>query len=277
VPFELRRDLRSWAFLALERLATCVTDRLVCVGETFRQQVAGWGIAPGAKLVTIYSGLDFDAYVPRQSVAETKRELALEDAWPIIGCVGRLSEQKAQHYLVEAVAHLREKYPSLRLVLVGDGPCRAALEATTHNRQCATLVSFLGERDGIADLLPVFDLYAMSSRWEGVGRAMTEAMLCGLPIVACDVDGVRELIVDGQTGLLVPPRDPRALAAAIDRLASDREFARRLSAAARDKARTLMKAERMIDDLQRLYAELLGSVDRRRQPAVERADREQKA
>jgi glycosyltransferase involved in cell wall biosynthesis len=256
-PFELGRGLRTRAFLTLERLAARVTHRLVCVGETFRQQVAGWGIAPADKLVTIYSGVDFSALAPRRSPADTRRLLGFEDGWPIIGSVGRLTEQKALHYLIEAVARLRPTYPRIRLVLVGDGPLRSTLEATASQLGCEATVAFLGERSDVPDLLPVFDVYAMSSRWEGVGRALTEAMLCGRPVVATNVGGVRELVVEGQTGVVAPPRDAAALAAAIDRVVLDPDLARRLGAAGRARARALMSADGMVADLLRLYADLL--------------------
>jgi glycosyltransferase involved in cell wall biosynthesis len=253
----LGRDLRTGVFLGLERAAARVTDRLVCVGEAFRQQVAGWRIAPAAKLVTIYSGHDFTALVPRRSVGEMRADLGLEDAGPIIGSVGRLTEAKALEILIEAVGTLRHRHPGIRLVLVGDGPLRDALEATAQRLGCGATVRFLGERDDVADLLPIFDVYAMSSRWEGVGRAMTEAMLSGRPVVATDVGGVRELVVDRQTGLVRPAGDPRALAEAIDLVASDRVLARRLGEAGRARARELMSGERMIADLLQLYETLL--------------------
>jgi glycosyltransferase involved in cell wall biosynthesis len=257
VPFELGRDLRSGAFLMLERLAARASDRIICVGETFRRQLASWRLAPEAKLVTVYSGLEFDAYVPRRGMTEVRDELGFDGAWPIVGSVGRLCDQKAQHYLVEAVARLRTTYPRIRLVLVGDGPLRPRLEAMVRQLGCADVVHFLGERDDVPDLLPVFDVYAMSSRWEGLGRATSEAMLCGRPVVATDVDGVRELIVHRQTGLLVPPRDPAALAAGIGCLVADRDLAGRLAVTAEHKVRALLSAERMVADLRRLYDGLL--------------------
>jgi len=272
-PFQLGPDTRTRVFLTLERLVGRVTDRLVCVGETFRRQVAGWGIAPEAKLTTIYSGHDFGALTPQRGVDETKAALGLAEAWPIVGTVARLTEAKALHVLIEAVAALRARHPRLRLVLVGDGPLRPALEETVRRLGCADTVVFLGERDDVADLLGVFDVYAMSSLWEGVGRAMTEAMLAGRPVVATDVGGVGELVVDGETGLVRPPADPAALAAAIDQVASDRALALRLGSAGREKARALMGADRMVADLTTLYATLLdepsrGSGRRRAEPVA---------
>jgi glycosyltransferase involved in cell wall biosynthesis len=120
----------------------------------------------------------------------------------------------------------------------------------------ATHVLLLGQRDDIADLLHIFDIYAMSSRWEGVGRALTEAMHCSRPIAATAVNGVRELIVHEETGLCVPPHDPAALAAAIDRLASDLQLARRLGSNAQRKARDLMDGEEMIMAIEELYGRL---------------------
>jgi glycosyltransferase involved in cell wall biosynthesis len=187
-----------------------------------------------------------------------KQQLGLEEAWPIVGCIGRLCEQKAQQYLVESIAFLREHYPQIRLLLVGEGELRSLLEQRIQELGLSSRVVLLGERADIADLLNVCDIYAMSSLWEGVGRALTEAMYWCLPIVATPVNGVTELISHEETGLLVPPRAPKALAAAIDRLASDRELAKQLGANAHQKASDLMDGRRMIVAIEELYERLIG-------------------
>jgi glycosyltransferase involved in cell wall biosynthesis len=185
-----------------------------------------------------------------------KRKLGAEGAWPIVGCIGRLSEQKAQHYLVEAVALLTGKYPQIKLLLAGEGELRPFLQKRIQDLGLSSHVFLLGERDDIADLLTVFDVYAMSSRWEGVGRALTEAMYTGLPVAATSVNGVTELISHEETGLLAPPDNHRALATAIDRLASDRELAKRLGSNARQRTRELMDGQRMIMAIEELYGKL---------------------
>jgi glycosyltransferase involved in cell wall biosynthesis len=258
-PFEMRRDWRTRLYTVVERLVTLVTDRVICVGETLRQQAAVLGIAPRQKLVTIYSGIDFAAYRPRRRPSEAKRALGLEAAWPIVGSVGYLVEAKAQHYLVEAVALLAATYPRIMLLLCGEGPLRPRLERQIEDLGVVGHVRLLGECDDIADLLGVFDVYGMSSRREGVGRALSEAMYRGLPVVATSVAGVGELVVHEETGLLVPPHDPRALASALDRLASDGDLARRLGAAGRRRVRELMDVERMNNDLDRLYGPFMAS------------------
>jgi glycosyltransferase involved in cell wall biosynthesis len=247
---------RARCYIALERLVGSRTHGVICVGEVLRQDIAAWNIVPDEKLFTVYSGVDFSSYVPRQSASETKQQHGLSDAWPLVGCIGRLSEQKAQHYLIEAVALLTNKYPRIKLVLVGEGELRPFLEEQIHRLALSSNVSLLGECENIADLLNVFDVYAMSSQWEGVGRALTEAMYWGLPVVATPVNGVKELIHHEKTGLLVPPRTPMALAAAINRLVSDATLAKQLGANARQKAMELMDGRRMVLAIEEIYRTL---------------------
>lgn len=256
VPFEMNGYLGSKLYIALERFVGSFTHDLACVGEVLRQQIAAWQIVPDKKLVTIYSGIDFSRYVPKHTPAEMKRQLGVEKAWPIVGSIGRLCEQKAQNYLVESVARLREQYPNTHLLLVGEGGLRPLLEQRIQDLHLSSQVSLLGERDDITDLLNIFDIYAMSSLWEGVGRALTEAMYWGLPVVATPVNGVPELVQSEETGLLVPPRDPQALTTAIARLVFDRELAQRLGKNARQKVMNIMDSQRMIAAIEELYERL---------------------
>jgi len=256
VPFEMNGDIKSRIYIGMERAMGALTDRLVCVGKELCREVGEWKIAPNEKLVTIYSGIDFSSYVAQKPALAVKGELRMEDAWPIVGCIGRLSQQKAQHYLLEAIALLKENYPNITLLLVGEGPLRPLLEKQIQAFGLSTHIRLLGQRDDVADLLQTFDIYAMSSRWEGVGRALTEAMHCARPIVATAVNGVTEVIVDGETGLCVPPHDPTALAAAINRLARDPQLAGRLAANAQRKATDLMDGRQMVLAIEELYGRL---------------------
>jgi glycosyltransferase involved in cell wall biosynthesis len=256
IPFEMNGNLRSRLYIVAERLVGSVTHRAACVGEAFRQEFLDWKIVSAEKLITIYSGIDFSSYVAQRPSFDMKRELDVEGAWPIVGCIGRLSEQKAQQYLVEAVALLKDKYPQIKLLLVGEGNLRGRLERQIQHLGLCSNVSLLGERNDIADLLNLFDVYVMSSRWEGVGRALTEAMYWGLPLVATAVNGAKELILHEETGLVVPPQDPKAMAVAIDRLVSDYELAKRLGSNAQRKARELMDSQQMITAIEDVYARL---------------------
>jgi glycosyltransferase involved in cell wall biosynthesis len=256
VPYEINGDLKSRVFIILERVAGWVTDRLICVGEVLRQDWGFWKIAPDEKVTTVYSGIDFSSYCPSRSASDVKAELRLEESWPIVGSTGRLSRQKAQEYLVEAIALLKPRYPNIRLLLVGDGELRVFLEKRIHDLGVSSNVCVLGEREDVADLLNIFEIYAMSSRWEGIGRALTEAMYRGLPVVATSVNGVRELVIHEQTGLLVVPRDAKALAVAIDRLVSNADLARRLGQNAHRKVQASMDSEKMITAIEEIYERL---------------------
>ena len=253
VPFEMNGDVKTRIYIGMERFMGKVTDRLVCVGKELCREAEEWRIVPHQKLVTIYSGIDFSSYIAQRRPVAVKRDLGVEDSSPIVGCIGRLSQQKAQHYLVEAIALLKDSFPNIKLLLVGEGPLRPLLEKQVQSLDLATHIQLLGQRDDVADLLQVFDIYAMSSRWEGVGRALTEAMHCARPIVATAVNGVTELIVDGETGLCVPPHDPTALAAAIKRLALDRQLAERMAENAQRKAMDLMDGRQMVLAIEELY------------------------
>jgi glycosyltransferase involved in cell wall biosynthesis len=256
VPFRITDDFKSRFYIVYERTLGLITDCFVCVGEVLRQEISAWKIAPERKLITIYSGIEFPSYAPKKSVLVTKQSLGVERAGPIIGCIGRLSEQKAQEYLVEAVALLAPKYPAIKLLLVGEGGLRPQLEKQIVELGVSAHVALLGERGDVADLLTIFDVYAMASRWEGVGRALTEAMHAGLPIVATPVNGVIELVTHEETGLLAPIENARALADAVDRLVANPELARRLGANAQKKSQEMMGSERMVRAIEDLYRNL---------------------
>lgn len=168
----------------------------------------------------------------------------------IVGNVARLAAQKGQRALVEALPLVRERHPEARLVIAGEGELREELEQLAVEQ--GEHVVLLGNRSDVPDLLASFDVFAYPSRFEGLCVAVLEAQAAGVPVVATPVGGIRETVVDGETGLLVPPDDPPALAAAIVRLLDDRELARRLAAQAREQARGY-STERMVERTLALY------------------------
>jgi glycosyltransferase involved in cell wall biosynthesis len=167
-------------------------------------------------------GIDLDLYRSEGRVRRAKG--------PVVGSVGRLAPQKDHATLLEAAALL----PEVELVLVGDGPERPALERRAEELGLRGRVAFLGRRSDVPVLLPSFDVYVQSSRYEGLCLAVLEAQAAGVPVVATPVGGIRDTVVDGETGLLVPVGDPAAVAAAIRRLLDDRPLASELAAAAQE-------------------------------------------
>jgi glycosyltransferase involved in cell wall biosynthesis len=256
VPFEMNGDYKSRIYVRLEKLVGMKTHAIICVGEDLKNEVSKWKIIQKEKLHTIYSGIDLNSYVPRRPATQMKQELGIEEAWPIVGSIGRLSKQKAQHYLIDAISHLAKKYSKIKLILIGNGELRCQLDKQVYDKGLSSHIIFLGERDDIPDLLNILDVYAMSSLWEGVGRALTEAMYCRVPIVATPVNGVKELIRHEVTGLLTPVRDSHRLATSIERLVVDRPLAQCMAINAHRMAAELMGGDRMVSAIENLYERL---------------------
>jgi glycosyltransferase involved in cell wall biosynthesis len=182
-------------------------------------------------------GIDLDRF--------TAARPALRKDGPIVGNVARLAPQKDHATLLEAARILGD----VRFVVVGDGELREELE----HRANGLPVEITGARDDVPELLASFDVFAFPSLFEGLCLAVIEAQAAGVPVVATPVGGIRETVVDGETGLLVPPRDPAALAAAIRRLLDDPDLARRLADEARRRVRKRYSEERMIELTLGLY------------------------
>lgn len=239
----------------VNRLASSLTDRVVAVSEDARAvAVDVEGVNP-AKVVTILNGVDTEEYRPGDA-ASARALLGVPEGGYHVGCVARLSPEKDHATLLAAFASLRARRPDAHLTLVGDGPLRKELEADAGRRGLGEAVTFAGTRGDIAALLPGFDVFALSSRTEGISLTLVEAAAVGLPIVATRVGGNPEIVRDGETGLLVPAGDPEALAAALDAVASKPD---RSEMGRRGRARMVERfsVDTMVQAYEDLYAEVL--------------------
>lgn len=230
-----------------QRLAKRVTargvDQHVGVGErTSRDVEALVGLAEGS-LRTIHNGVPDapHAVLPRPRPG------------PLIGAIGRLERQKGFDTLVRALAHLDDA----TLVLVGDGGERTALERLARSVGVADRVFWPGWSDDAGGYLSTFDVFALPSRFEGFPLAVLEALLARSAVVAADVGSVREVVIHGETGFLVPPEDPAALARAIRRLLADPGLRQTLGERGRQLVLGRFTAAHMTQAFESLYAELL--------------------
>jgi glycosyltransferase involved in cell wall biosynthesis len=244
----------------LQTIARSGVDRWVVLSERNRELLAASrGLAPRA-ISVVFPGLPEERFSELPNAPAARQGISLEPKVTSIGTVGRLSPQKRHDVLIEAVAVASRQVPDLKLVIVGDGEVEAATRRLTEQR-IPGQVMFTGYRSDAIELLPAFDIFAMSSDFEGLPFALLEAMATGRPIVTTDVQGAGEAVRDGQEGLVVPRRDPDAFARAIVILSRDRELASRLGAAARERFLAEFTADKMIDRTEALYLELLA--DRR--------------
>ena len=223
--FEAVRGAVATAATAWEVAAGRWADAVVCVSQDERDRGLAAGVS--APLVVVPNGVDLQALRPRRPRPARSR-LGLADR-PTVVCAGRLSEQKGQDLLLAAWPGVLDRVPDAQLVLVGDGPERAALEAVAPAG-----VSFVGARDDVADFLTAADVVALPSRWEGAPLVPLEAMALGRPVVAFDVDGVRAAL--GSAGVVLAPGDVDGLAAALADLLLDPERAAAAGTAARARA-----------------------------------------
>jgi glycosyltransferase involved in cell wall biosynthesis len=228
-----------------------VARAVACTEAVRRSFVAELGGRPAA-LETIANGI---AAAP---AGGGEREAAAGPGGePLIAGIGRLVEQKGFVHLIDALARLRRDGLAARLLLLGEGPLRADLEARAAAAGVADRVSLPGFRADVQGLLATVDVVAFSSLDEGLPMALLEAMAAARCVVATDVGGVGDAVRHEREGLLVPPRDPASLAAALARVLRDGELRRRLGAAAERRFRERFTAERMAEAYARLYREVL--------------------
>jgi glycosyltransferase involved in cell wall biosynthesis len=231
-----------------------LTKAVICDGEDVRRQLVEEQRLSPRNVVTVYNGVDTALYGRPVDRAGGRRALGLDERAPVVGTVARLEPVKDQASLLEAFAQVGARIPTARLVVVGDGSQRAALEEQARQPALAGRVLFLGRRADVASVLPLFDAFVLSSVSEGLPLTILEAMAAGLPCVSTAVGAVPEAIVEGQTGHLVPPRAPVALATALGNLLADLPRARALGAAGQRRARELFDLQAMTRRYEDLYA-----------------------
>jgi glycosyltransferase involved in cell wall biosynthesis len=227
--------VHGWAFSAHTGLATALYRRAeramrplttitICVAESERASGLAARACDPARTVVIRNGVDVGDPVAAHA----------DRAAPLVLAVGRLQHPKDPFTLARALGLLRGKFTAM---LVGEGPDRPRLEAEIRRLGLEQAVVLAGDRSDVADVLAGADVFVLSSTSEGLPLSILEAMAAGLPVVASSVGGVPEAVEDGDTGLLVPPRDPARLAAALERLLADPALRRRLGSNGRERVR----------------------------------------
>jgi len=238
------------------RLFLSRRDRVVGVGEAVRQALINNEGIPGQRVGVLYNGIDVDAFASAGDRAAARRDLGAGPGEFLLLQVARLDYLKDHATAVRTLARVVTQAPNARLVLVGDGPERPAIEAQVRKLNLADKVRLLGTRADVARLLHGADAFLLTSTSEGIPLTVIEAMAVGLPVVATDVGGLREVVTDGETGFLAPAKDDAALAEHLLRLAADADLRRRLGGAGRSRAKRCFDEPRMADDYGRLYREL---------------------
>jgi glycosyltransferase involved in cell wall biosynthesis len=238
---------------ALRRLTPSM-DHLVVVSNAIDRKVVEEGRF-GAPRSLIYNGVDLERYDHQEPCCTLREEYGMDEDSPIVGVVGRLELEKGHPTLLEAWPGVLREVPKAFLMIVGEGSRLDALRQIAHEQGVERHVIFTGRRDDIPAVTAAFDVAVLPSYREAQGLTILEAMALSRPVVASNVGGIPEMITDGVTGLLVPPHDPPALAAAIVRLIRDHPLADMLARAGHDLVHDRFCIQIMVNAVQALYDE----------------------
>jgi len=251
-----RLDPRNWLRRALYRLAGRWTDRTVAVSGPVRDVLCQQIGLDERKTVLILNGIDTRAVGRVAGRGRSTNDLEVENRTVII-CVGRLVAGKGQRFLIDAMPEIVARFPTSVLLLVGEGPDRRSLEEHARAINTSAYVRFAGQRDDVPELLALSTIFVLPSFSEGIPLALIEAMAAGKPVVATAVSGNLDVVLDDRYGVLVPPRDARALATAICALLADGERAAAMAANGQARVQMHFDINRSIGATIALYDEVL--------------------
>lgn len=237
---------RFWA----QRALSSWTDSIFTVSNRLRLDLSRYVGLAEDRVDVLHNGVDLSRF-KKSERDKARREFGLDSTTQLIGSVGRLVTVKNYPLLLRVLSD--PTFANVHLVLIGDGPQRAELEALASSPALIGRVRMLGHRDDVAELMPAFDIFVLPSISEGMSNTLLEAMACGVPPVASRVGGNSEIIVDGESGLLFESGDESGLHAALEHLLNNAEWRARLGAAARQRVMTIFDLSSMICKYEALY------------------------
>lgn len=234
-----------------------ITDKIVAVSESIKKDIVRYDKIDPSKILVIPNGVDTERFNPEGNFANIKEEFLIKDNDIVIGFVGRIVPAKGLEYLIDTLSYLKEEFKNLKLLIIGEGAIVARLHEQAKEKKVYDSIIFAGGRRDIPDILSCIDIFVMPSIAEGLPNALLEAMAMGRPIVATEVGGIPEVMKNGVNGLLVPPRDPIALATAMKGLIGNDRLAAQMGHAARDLVQDKFSMRATAQKWQTLYLSIL--------------------
>jgi glycosyltransferase involved in cell wall biosynthesis len=243
-------------FHYVEMITSFMVDHYVAVSESVKRYIIDKSKISAEKISVIYNGVNIKSQDDLHE-QNPKMPFKIEDEDRILMTVGRLHEQKGHCYLIQAVSKVRKEFPKVKLLVTGEGEEENNLKKLVKSLDLTNKVIFAGLSSDIEGILPIAELFILPSLWEGLPNVLLEAMAAGKPVVATKVGGIPEIVVHGETGILVPPRDTDALAIAIIDLLQNKLKAKNMGEAGRIRAGKRFSIYKMIEKTENLYQELL--------------------
>jgi glycosyltransferase involved in cell wall biosynthesis len=241
----------------MNRILSKITDKIVAVSEDVKEDIIRYDRIDPSKLQVIPNGIDVERFNPEKNTSNIRKEFPLEEDDIVIGFIGRIVPAKGLEYLLNALPYLKEEFKSIKLLIIGEGSLVEKLKEKAKKNNIFDNILFTGVRRDIPEILASIDIFVMPSTAEGLPNSLLEAMAMGKPVVATEVGGIPELIKNGRSGLLVPPKNPEALATAIRDLISNDQLAAKMGQAARNFVMNNHSIVKIAQKWQTLYLSIL--------------------
>jgi len=244
----------TWRQRWMDRFLLRWRTAMIAVSEEVKRDIVANLHCPPERVRVLYNGVDLEEYGSARPDPELRARLAVPEGRRLVVVLARLVPQKGHIRLLRALEAVRNELPPMHVLFVGEGKLRGVLESEVRTRRLGDVVSFAGHRDGVPKILALADLSVLPSDREGFSNAIVESLAAGVPVVATNVGGNNEAIVDGECGFLVEPDDIQGFAQALKKLLADESLRRRMSEAARRHAQRF-SLDHMLEKTRRLYLE----------------------
>jgi glycosyltransferase involved in cell wall biosynthesis len=260
-PFHPYQNVLSRTFFRnCERWAAKRCHHMISVADAMTELMVSNGVAPREKFTTVYSGMEVEPFLEANQHRDAMRKkLGIDDQVVVVGKIARLFHLKGHEYVIEAARDVAKRAPQVRFLLVGDGILRSSLEARIREYGLADKFIFVGlvEPETIPQYIGAMDVLVHTSLREGLARALPQALLAGKPVISYDIDGAREVVIDGETGWLLPPKSVSELADAVVAAASDAQIRQRMGQTGRSRFTEQFRHEVMTARIRQIYLDTL--------------------
>jgi len=252
--------LGSALVIAAERFLDKFTDQTIALTELERNDLISFKVSKVEKIVVVNSGLELDYFKDVTVDITRKREsFGIKNAEKVVGFVSRLEPVKGAQVVIEAARGICEKFANVKFLIAGEGSLRQKLEQEAEKFNLKDKCLFLGWREDVPEILAILDVLIQPSLNEAVGRIFIEAGASGVPVVATKVGGIPEIVLDGQTGILIEPNDAQGLAQAVISLLENEEERKRMGLNAKNRVNEKFSAQSMVDSIAQIYVSLISN------------------
>ncbi len=249
-------SFKKFVFIGIDKFTLATAKRIICASKSIADDLVIKENADRKKVDVIYAGLDLSIYDKEIKKGNIRKEFSIPPEIPLVGMVGRINAQKAHQYFLMAASEVLKEVPQAKFLIIGDGPLRSAQEKLAKDLKIASSVIFTGYRSDIPEIIGDLDISALSSLTEALAVVNMEAMAMKKSVVSFDVGGVSELVIDKETGFIIPPKDWKAFAKAITVLMRDKQMANRMGAAGRKRIEDNFTLEIMVSKHEQLYSDI---------------------